>query len=166
MLKNGTYAAWFKTSHGQGTGIVHVANGKISGGDSVINYAGHYEVDGDRFTATVTTRRHTAGHPTVFGIDEIELALVGTANGTIATCSGAAKEAPGMVFEGTLILSQETAPAPERPATEFDIRKLPKVPRASRGRWSLSPCSRARRPSNHLTVKPPFRAAFVFRSDG
>jgi hypothetical protein len=134
MFKDGTYAAWFKTSRGEGAGIVHFANGIIWGGDSIINYAGHYEVDGDRFAATITTRRHAAGHPTVFGIDELELKLVGTSNGTIATCSGTAKEVPGMAFEATLILSQDQPPAPEQSATKFDIGKLPKLPRAFRGR--------------------------------
>jgi hypothetical protein len=38
MFKGGTYAAWFKTSRGEGTGIVHFANGQIWGGDSYINY--------------------------------------------------------------------------------------------------------------------------------
>lgn len=29
MLKDGTYAAWFKTSLGEGTGIVHFADGML-----------------------------------------------------------------------------------------------------------------------------------------
>src|ERR1700760_2702862 len=72
MLRDGTYAAWFKTQLREGAGIVHFANGKLWGGDSIISYSGCYEVEGDRWTATVTTRRHAAGHATVFGagIDE------------------------------------------------------------------------------------------------
>ena len=31
MLKDGTYAAWYKTPLDQGTGIVHVADGQIWG---------------------------------------------------------------------------------------------------------------------------------------
>jgi hypothetical protein len=64
MLEDGTYAAWFKTPLREGAGIVHFANGKIWGGDSIISYSGSYEVDGDRWTATVLTRRHSAGHDT------------------------------------------------------------------------------------------------------
>ena len=88
MLKDGQYAAWFRTSRGEGTGIVHLANGKISGGDSIFTYGGSYEIDEDRFTATLTTRRHSAGPPTVFGVDEVEVTLTGTFNGRMASCSG------------------------------------------------------------------------------
>src|ERR1700756_3329178 len=88
MLKDGKYAAWFRTSRGEGTGIVHLENGKISGGDSIVAYGGSYEIDEDRFTATLTTRRHSAGPPTVFGIDEVEITLTGTFNGRMASCSG------------------------------------------------------------------------------
>jgi hypothetical protein len=40
VLKDGTYAAWFKTPQGQGTGIAHVVDGKIWGRDSVMTYSG------------------------------------------------------------------------------------------------------------------------------
>ncbi len=63
MLKDSTYAAWFKTPLGQGTGIVHVADGQIWGRDSVTTYSGSCERDGDRFTATVTTRGMPMGSP-------------------------------------------------------------------------------------------------------
>jgi hypothetical protein len=36
MLKDGTYAAWFKTPLGNGTGIAHVADGEIWGRDSIM----------------------------------------------------------------------------------------------------------------------------------
>ncbi|MEY9229553.1 hypothetical protein ABIF68_008760 [Bradyrhizobium japonicum] len=38
MLKDGTYAAWYKTPLDQGTGIVHVADGQIWGCDSLMTY--------------------------------------------------------------------------------------------------------------------------------
>lgn len=38
----------------------------------VMTYSGSCERDGDRFTATVTTKRHADGQPTVFG-DDTEL---------------------------------------------------------------------------------------------
>ena len=136
MLKDGKYAAWFKTPRGEGTGIVHLADGRIWGGDSIITYDGSYGVDGDRFTATVRTRRHAAGHSTVFGIDEVELKLVGISNGKIATCSGTVEELPGMAFEATLILSQDQPPAPDvgQPARRFDPDKLPKLSQRLRAR--------------------------------
>src|SRR5689334_14331208 len=137
MLKDGTYAAWFKTPLREGAGIVHFANGKIWGGDSIISYSGCYEVDGDRWTATVTTKRHSAGHATVFGpgIDEMELKLAGTSNGKIASCSGTTDAAPGMAFEATLILSEEQPPDTKSPATKRGGRtRLPRPPQRLRAR--------------------------------
>jgi hypothetical protein len=137
MLRDGTYAAWFKTPLREGAGIVHFANGKLWGGDSIISYSGCYEVDGHRWTATVTTRRHSAGHATVFGagIDEMELKLAGTSNGKIASCSGTTDAAPGMAFEATLILSEQQPPdaASPRPKTRGRT-KLPRAPQRLRAR--------------------------------
>ncbi len=128
MLKDGKYAAWFRTSRGEGTGSVYLANGKISGGDSIFTYGGSFEIDEDRFTATLTTRRHAAGPPTVFGVDEVEVKLLGTFNGMMASCSGTAEQAPGVVFEATLFLSPHLSPEPDvkRAAVKFNADKLPK----------------------------------------
>ena len=135
MLKDGTYAAFFKTSQGgQGTGIAHVADGKIWGRDSIMTYSGHCEVDGDRFTATITTKKHTEGH-TVFGSDdELQLKLEGTCPGKIARYVGTAEQFPGVLLEGTLILSEQQPPAPEAnaPIPKFDPAKLLKLPKRSR----------------------------------
>ena len=57
MLKNGTYAAWFRTSLADGTGIVHMADGRLWGSDAIMLYDGTYEVDGERFSAVLTARR-------------------------------------------------------------------------------------------------------------
>ncbi|MBR0696253.1 hypothetical protein [Bradyrhizobium lablabi] len=130
MLRDGEYAAWYRTAHGEGTGIVHLANGRISGGDCAFVYGGSYEIDEHRFTATVTTRRYADGPTTVFGLDEIEAQLTGEIRGTTAVCSGTAKQAPGLRFEVTLFLQPEAslAPDPKQASTSPDIRKLPKLP--------------------------------------
>jgi hypothetical protein len=128
MLRDGKYTAWFRTSRGEGTGIVHLADGKISGGDSTFTYSGSYEVDDDRFTAALTTRKHATGPSTVFGIDEVEVKLTGRCNGMLASCLGAAEQAPGMVFEATLFLGQDPSPDPDskRVALNRNPGKLPK----------------------------------------
>ena len=134
MLKDGTYAAWFKTPVSQGTGIVHVADGRIWGRDSVMTYEGSCEVDGDRFTAVVSTRRHAEGRSTVFGDDrELELKLEGRCVGKIATYIGTAEQFPGVLLEGTLIFSEQPR-AHEANAAQpkFSPDKLPKLP--TRGR--------------------------------
>ena len=135
MLKNGTYRAWFKTPTGQGTGIAHVADGVIWGCDGVMNYSGSVEIDGDRFTATVLTKRHTEQLPTVFGTnDELTLTLEGTCAGKIAQYTGTAEQFPGVLLEGTLILSEEPSPAPATnvSAAKFDPATLQKLPKRSR----------------------------------
>jgi hypothetical protein len=128
MIRDGRYAAWFRTSHGAGTAIVHLANGKISGGDSFFTYSGSYEVDDDRFTAALTTRRHAAGPPTLFGTDEVDIKLTGRFRGMLAACSGIAEQAPGVAFEATLFYSQDPSPEPDRKRAilKLDPGKLPK----------------------------------------
>ncbi|KJC38100.1 hypothetical protein UP09_27095 [Bradyrhizobium sp. LTSP885] len=131
MLKNGTYAAWFRTSLADGTGVVHVADGKLWGSDSIMTYDGTVEADGDRFSVVLTAKRHTAGHATVFGTDDLVVRLEGAWNGAIATCTGRADAVPDLVFEVTLIPSHEVPLAPEanEPAPKFDASKFPKLPR-------------------------------------
>jgi hypothetical protein len=103
MLRNGSYSAWFRTPKGEGTGVVVHNDGKMIGGDTVIAYTGSYVEEGDKFTASITTERHTQGQPSVFGIDEIDLTLTGKSTPTTASCTGTAKQAPGLTFEATLI---------------------------------------------------------------
>jgi len=133
MLRDGTYAAWFRIPLGQGTGIAHIAAGRIWGRDSIMIYDGTCEVDGDRFTAIVTIKRHSEGHATVFGTDDLTLKLEGTCPGKIARYTATAGQVPGLVLEGTLIYSEQQSPAlvtSEPPA--FNPAKLPKLPKRSR----------------------------------
>ncbi|MCP1917117.1 hypothetical protein J2R76_000708 [Bradyrhizobium sp. USDA 4532] len=103
MLKNGTYAAWFRTSLADGTGIVHVADGRLWGSDAVMLYSGTYEVDGECFSAVLTTQRHSRDGTTVFGTDDLVVRLEGIWTGAIATCTGRADAVPDLAFEVTLI---------------------------------------------------------------
>ena len=135
MLIDGTYAAWYKTPLDQGTGIVHLADGQIWGRDSLMTYHGSCKVDGDRFTATVSTRRHTEGRATIFGVyDELTLAIDGNCAGRIATYTARTEQVPGMVLEGRLILTEQQVSAREQteqlPA--FNPARLPRLSRRSR----------------------------------
>ena len=116
MLQDGQYAAWFKTPRGDGTGILLLQSGRISGGDSVLSYSGTYEVDEDRFTAVVSTKRHAAGQRSLFGIDEVQIEIKGKSMGMTATCTGTAKQAPELVFQATLIRVQTPSLASSAPA--------------------------------------------------
>jgi hypothetical protein len=101
-----------------------------------MTYDGTCEVDGNRFTATVTTRRHTEGLPTVFGNDlELELKLEGTSAGKVVTYVGTAEQFPGVILEGTLLFSEQQAPhaaEARKPIPKFAPAKLPKLPKRPR----------------------------------
>jgi hypothetical protein len=137
MLQNGSYSAWFRTQQGEGTGVVVLDDGKVTGGDNVSAYTGSYVVDGDKFTASIATRRHTQGQPSVFGIDNVDLALTGRSTPTTASCTGTARQAPGLTFEATLIRIADQpgslARAPMRePPPAFTIRGRSEITRGSR----------------------------------
>ena len=114
MHRDGRYAVWFKTPRGEGTGILNLADGRISGGDCFFTYGGSYQVDGDHFTAAMTTTRHAAGPSTLFGVDEVVVEVAGQFKGRMASCSGTAKQAPGLPFEATLIACEDQSPEPSR----------------------------------------------------
>ena len=142
MLRDGTYTAWFRTALGQGTATVHLAEGRISGGDSFFNYHGAYEIEGDHFTATLSTERVADGPTTVFGLDEVELKLNGTFRGVIARCSGRSVQVPELAFEAMLFLGeQQPEPVqPPRPLSSASIARLPKAGSdRTRGRNPFSP---------------------------
>ena len=63
MLANGNYSVWFRTPNGDGTGIVTLSDGTITGGDSFFEYSGSYEQNDDRLTATVRTDGFATGRP-------------------------------------------------------------------------------------------------------
>jgi hypothetical protein len=128
MLKNGTYVAYYATPLNQGAGVAHIEDGKLTGSDSIMNYDGTYEVDGNRFAGILRTTRHSEGHETVFGVDNLTLRIEGICIGKVASYVATADEVPGMVLEGTLIRSEEVSsePKPSRPLPPFDPERLPK----------------------------------------
>jgi hypothetical protein len=142
MLRDGKYAAWFRTPRGQGTGVVDLTEGRISGSDSFFTYGGSYRVDETHFSAVLIVNRYADGPPSVFGPDEVEVDLAGVCSGLVATCSGTAKEAPDVKFEATLIYSQEDAPAADArcAVVKLNADKLPKsLDSRSRPRHPFAP---------------------------
>jgi hypothetical protein len=90
---------------GEGTGVIELNDGKVTGGDTGLAYTGSYVADGDKFTAFIATKRHTLGQPSIFGlgIDEVSLTLTGKSTPTTASCTGTAEQAPGLAFEAVLV---------------------------------------------------------------
>ena len=104
MLIDGRYSAWFRIpQHREGMGIVTLSGGKVQGRDTVIAYSGSYAQNGDAFTASIATRRHSEGQPGIFGIDEVDIELAGTFKATTASCTGTVKQLPGVPFEVVLV---------------------------------------------------------------
>ena len=128
MLRDGEYVAWFRTPQGSGTGRVRLKDGELSGSDSILGYAGTYAVDGNRFAVKLRTWRHTAGHGSLLGGDEAELALQGVSHGQVAMCSGCFDGSSEIVIEVTLIRVQaeeRQKPFAHRPE-DFRPERLPK----------------------------------------
>jgi hypothetical protein len=104
MLQNGSYSVWYRTQRGEGTGVIELCDGRVTGGDAMLSYAGSYTQDGNAFTASITTQRHTEGQPSIFGIDNVDLALAGISSAAVtASCTGTVKQVPDLTFEAVLI---------------------------------------------------------------
>jgi hypothetical protein len=99
MLADGFYIVQFKTPRGAGAGVLTLSNGQLRGGDSAIMYTGTYSQDGENFSAQVSTKRHTQGMPSVFGVDAVNLTLAGKSSNGTASCTGAAA---GLTFQADL----------------------------------------------------------------
>ncbi len=105
MITQGKYSAWFKTPIGEGAGMVEFApDGKLSGGDSTFSYEGNWTQQAGRFKATLSAKRTAPGPPGVFGLDEVDIVVVGVSDGgPSVSCEGFAKQAPGLKLEVVLI---------------------------------------------------------------
>lgn len=110
-LREGDYSVWFRApSRGNGTAIVRVANGKISGGDAYIAYDGWYRLDGKTFEAVINTKRHTQGPSTWFGIDEVVIRVSGKSTGRIAAGTGTVDQRPELAIDVTLMWIEDEHP--------------------------------------------------------
>jgi hypothetical protein len=105
LITEGKYSVWFKTPVGEGAGVVEFSpNGKLSGGDTTFSYAGHWKQDGERFSATLSAKRIAPGPPGVFGMDELDIIVARYSDGgSSASCTGFAKQSPGLSLEVTLV---------------------------------------------------------------
>ena len=115
MITQGKYSAWFKTPVGEGAGVVELSpDGKLSGGDTTFSYTGNWTQNGERFKATLVARRAAPGPPGVFGMDEIDIVVTGRADdGASVSCTGFAKQAPGLKLEVVLIRMCDDTPIGE-----------------------------------------------------
>lgn len=105
MIEEGRYSSWFKTPVGEGAGIIELGpNGKLSGGDATYSYTGNWKVEGERLRAVVSAKRFAPGPPGVFGLDEIDIVATGfSEDGKTASCTGFARQSPGINLTVTLV---------------------------------------------------------------
>ena len=105
MIVTGKYSVWFKTPIGEGAGMVELgSDGSLSGGDTTFSYTGDWTQEGDRIRANFSARRVLPGPPGVFGMDEIDVVAAGRFDdGGSATCTGFAKQSPGLALEIVLL---------------------------------------------------------------
>jgi hypothetical protein len=98
MIKAGLYKVEFHTPRGNGAGVVVLDGGKFRGGDSAFYYSGTFSEDGDKFTATVHIKRHTAGGVALVG-EQGTINVHGTSSGEAASLSGTVAGMPGVTFQ-------------------------------------------------------------------
>lgn len=105
LLTEGKYSVWFRTPIGEGSGVVKLrADGQLSGGDTTFAYTGNWKREGEQFRITVSAKRAEPGPPGVFGVDELDIILAGHSyDGISASCTGFAKQTPGLKLEVALI---------------------------------------------------------------
>jgi hypothetical protein len=104
MFTPGKYLAWFKTPVGEGSGeVVLDENGELRGGDSTFNYLGKWMQTANGFKATYTAKRIAPGPPGVFGLDELDIVLMGQSDGSNGSATGFAKQSPGLKLEVTFV---------------------------------------------------------------
>jgi hypothetical protein len=106
-MQNGHYKVEFQTPLGAGSGVVFLQNGEVHGGDASMLYVGTMAEKDGEIVAEIEATTHTRipGVTSVFGIDNVNIKLVGNNEGdSAATFIGRAKEAPGIDFRAKLSL--------------------------------------------------------------
>jgi hypothetical protein len=100
-FEEGHYVVRFSTPLGDGAGVAYLAGGKLRGGDSMMAYVGSYNEAGGRVEADVRAYKHTdvPGMASVFGADEVDINLSGTASGGNLALTGTAPQAPGVQLQ-------------------------------------------------------------------
>jgi len=103
-LQDGLYLVRFNTPLGEGSGVAHLTDGKLYGGDSMMAYVGKYSDDGGSADAEVRVFRHSnvPGMEPVLGTNSATLKLSGSVSGNSANLTGSAPQAPGVQLSVSL----------------------------------------------------------------
>jgi hypothetical protein len=103
-LQDGLYVVRFGTPLGEGSGVAHLTDGKLYGGDSMMAYVGKFADDGDTANAEVRVFQHSnvPGMESVLGTNSATLKLSGSVSGNTANLTGSAPQAPGVQLSVSL----------------------------------------------------------------
>jgi hypothetical protein len=103
-MHEGFYAIAFQVGDAVGHGVLHLNEGRVRGGDSLLYYMGSYILDGENITAEIKTDAHAKipGVRALFGRDIIHITLKGSFAGEECKLTGVAREAPTVKFTATL----------------------------------------------------------------
>jgi hypothetical protein len=96
MLRAGKYAAWFRT-------VVLAPDGTLTGGDTIMSYTGRWQTEGEQFEASLIAVRHSPGAGAFGEASDLDLTLTGRSKGDTASCTGTARQVPGLTLEATLV---------------------------------------------------------------
>jgi hypothetical protein len=131
MDRDGEYTVWFSTGNGNGTGLIRLQNGWVSGGDAYITYSGTYKFEDEKFQAIIRTTRHSAGPPTWFGLDQVTIRISGQFAGKTAEGTGTVDQIPDAKVSILLMRVQDETPRSEIDYTKLQLHpeRLPKLKR-------------------------------------
>jgi hypothetical protein len=113
-MVEGLYAVRFRTTFGEGSGVVVLDGGRFRGGDSRMAYSGVYSVSGTMLSADVTVFTHT-DNPKLessFGLEAFSLSLHGNFAAEPPTLIGISPNASSVDFRATLHRLDEPAAGP------------------------------------------------------
>lgn len=101
MIEDGLYRVSFRTPQGQGTGVASLQKGKLRGGDSMMAYVGSYNEAKGSFEADVRVYQHSQvpGMTSAIGVNEADLHISGTVQGSNVSGTGQAPQVPGVVLQ-------------------------------------------------------------------
>jgi len=83
----------------EGAGVMVLEAGRLFGGDSSFSFIGSYAVKGEKLLAKVRVKRHSEYLPNIFGIEECDLVITGTAESTQLRLIGEVVGQPGAVIQ-------------------------------------------------------------------
>jgi hypothetical protein len=84
----GFWLVQFQGVQGFGGGAVTLVQGKVFGGDSGFLYTGTYTEQGGVLSAKIHVKRAFPGAQSVMGMDQFDLVLTGTLQGSVIAAKG------------------------------------------------------------------------------